>query len=195
LLSNALNPCYHSHRIFRINNLFLWRSSHKVYRVIHFQRQRKRRPCTARLSNKRNWAFTKHTAVFSIFINTSISPRDKRFARQVYEFQQWSCWKNFQYSLSVVTCIIGCFESRSQWPRCLRRELSSLAQTLGKWVRIPLEAWMSVSVYSVFVLSCVYVAALRQADPPSKESYGLCKRSRNWKSGQGPRKGCRVINR
>jgi hypothetical protein len=35
---------------------------------------------------------------------------------------------------------------------------------------------MSVCVYSVFVLSCVQVAALRQADPPSKESYRLCKK-------------------
>jgi hypothetical protein len=33
---------------------------------------------------------------------------------------------------------------------------------------------MSVCVYSVSVLSCVYVAALRRADPPSKESYCLC---------------------
>jgi hypothetical protein len=31
-------------------------------------------------------------------------------------------------------------------------ELSSLARTLGSWVRKPLEAWMSVCVYSVFVL-------------------------------------------
>jgi hypothetical protein len=31
-------------------------------------------------------------------------------------------------------------------------------------------------VYSVFVLFCVYVAALRQADSPSKESYRLCKK-------------------
>jgi hypothetical protein len=29
--------------------------------------------------------------------------------------------------------------------------------------------------YSVFVLSYVWVAALRRADPPSKESYLLCK--------------------
>jgi hypothetical protein len=33
---------------------------------------------------------------------------------------------------------------------------------------------MSVYAYSVFVLFCVYVAALRRADPPSKESYRLC---------------------
>jgi hypothetical protein len=32
---------------------------------------------------------------------------------------------------------------------------------------------MSVCIYSLFVLSCVQVAALRRADPPSKESYWL----------------------
>jgi hypothetical protein len=43
---------------------------------------------------------------------------------------------------------------RSQWPRGLRREMSSLARTLGSWVRIPL-AWMFVCIYYVFVLSDV----------------------------------------
>jgi hypothetical protein len=33
-----------------------------------------------------------------------------------------------------------------------------------------------VCVYSVFVLFCVLVAALRRADPPSKETYRLCKK-------------------
>jgi hypothetical protein len=33
-----------------------------------------------------------------------------------------------------------------------------------------------VCVYSVFVLSCVQVAALRRADHSSKESYRLCKK-------------------
>jgi hypothetical protein len=37
----------------------------------------------------------------------------------------------------------------------LRHELSSLAWTLGSWVRIPLKAWMSVFFYSVFMLFCV----------------------------------------
>jgi hypothetical protein len=32
-----------------------------------------------------------------------------------------------------------------------------------------------VFIYSVFVLSCMQVAALRRADSPSKESYRLCK--------------------
>jgi hypothetical protein len=43
---------------------------------------------------------------------------------------------------------------------------------------------MSVCVYSVSVLFC---AALRLADPPSKESYRLCIGIRNCKSGQGPK--------
>jgi hypothetical protein len=33
-----------------------------------------------------------------------------------------------------------------------------------------------VCVYSVFVLSCIQVAALRRADPLSKEAYRLCKK-------------------
>jgi hypothetical protein len=45
--------------------------------------------------------------------------------------------------------------SRSQWPRRLRYELSSLPRTLWSWVRIPLKAWVSVWVYSVFVLPVV----------------------------------------
>jgi hypothetical protein len=34
----------------------------------------------------------------------------------------------------------------------MRHELSSLARTLVSWVRIPLDAWMSVYIYSIFVL-------------------------------------------
>jgi hypothetical protein len=43
---------------------------------------------------------------------------------------------------------------RLQLPCGLRHELSSLAQTLVSRVRIPLKAWMSVCVYSAFVLFC-----------------------------------------
>jgi hypothetical protein len=50
-----------------------------------------------------------------------------------------------------------------------------------------------VCVYCVFLLSCVLVDALRWTDPPSKQSYWLRIGARNWKSGQGPTKGCRVI--
>jgi hypothetical protein len=77
---------------------------------------------------------------------------------------------------------------RSQWPRGIRHELSSPVQTLGSWVQIPLEAWMPVCVYSVFVLSSVQISTLRRADPSSEESHRLWKRWGNWKSGQGPTK-------
>jgi hypothetical protein len=39
--------------------------------------------------------------------------------------------------------------------RVVRHELSSLAGTLGSWVRILLTKWMSVCVYPVLVLFCV----------------------------------------
>jgi hypothetical protein len=42
---------------------------------------------------------------------------------------------------------------------------------------------MSVCFYSVFVLSCVLVATLRRADPPSKESCRLCKKIKKLKKG------------
>jgi hypothetical protein len=78
---------------------------------------------------------------------------------------------------------------RPQWPRGLMHEPSSPAQTLESWDRIPLEAWMCMCVYSLSVLSCVQVAALRRAVPPSKESCRVW----NWKSGQGPIKGCFLL--
>jgi hypothetical protein len=45
--------------------------------------------------------------------------------------------------------------SRSQRMDGLRHELSSLAPSLASWVRILLEAWMSVYVYSVCAVLCV----------------------------------------
>jgi hypothetical protein len=44
--------------------------------------------------------------------------------------------------------------NRSQWPYGLNQEMSSLSQTLGLWVRIPLEAWRAVCVYCVYVVLC-----------------------------------------
>jgi hypothetical protein len=50
-------------------------------------------------------------------------------------------------------CVIVIY-SRSQWPRGLGHELSSPAQTLGLWVQIPLEAWMSVRLFCVCAVLC-----------------------------------------
>jgi hypothetical protein len=49
-----------------------------------------------------------------------------------------------------------------------------------------------VYVYSVFVLSCVYLAALRQADSPSKESYSAYGIKKLKKQLSSP-KGCTAI--
>jgi hypothetical protein len=48
---------------------------------------------------------------------------------------------------------------------------------------------MSVYVYSVSVLSCVQVAALRRAHPPSKESHRLCKKIKKLKKQPRSNKG------
>jgi hypothetical protein len=63
---------------------------------------------------------------------------------------------------------------RSQWPPSLRHETSSPAQSLGSSVWIPLEALMSVCLYSV----CAVLYAgngLVTSWSPSKESYDCVK--------------------
>jgi hypothetical protein len=43
------------------------------------------------------------------------------------------------------------YSNWSKWPRGLKHEMSSPAQTLGSWVQTPVEA----CVYSLFMLSCI----------------------------------------
>jgi hypothetical protein len=57
-------------------------------------------------------------------------------------------WKRLKFGESIAT---GC---PWQLPRSLRHELSSPAQTLGSWVPIALQTWMSVCVYSVCDVLC-----------------------------------------
>jgi hypothetical protein len=99
-----------------------------------------------------------------------MQPNPFHITHDITRLEAWSSliWINFKFEIGERN---GC---RSQWPRGLRHEPSSPARTLGSWIRIPLKAWMSVCFYSVFVLFCGYVAALRRADPPSKKSYRLC---------------------
>jgi hypothetical protein len=64
----------------------------------------------------------------------------------------------FHFRPSAVRCFFKhpvIEQGRSQWPRGLRHELCSPARTLGSWVRISFEAWMSVYFYSVCVVLCV----------------------------------------
>jgi hypothetical protein len=50
-------------------------------------------------------------------------------------------------------------------------------------------------LFCVCAVLYVQVAALRRADLPSEESYRLCKKIKKLKSGQGPTKGCRAIDK
>jgi hypothetical protein len=78
-------------------------------------------------------------------------------------------------------------------PVAVRSEASTVFARLNAGIvgSNPIKTWMSVCVYSLCVFLCVRTA-LRRADPPSMESYRLCIRLRNRKSGQGPTKDCRV---
>jgi hypothetical protein len=70
-----------------------------------------------------------------------------------YRFNQLAPLNKCRLSLLVHQFLnSSILRRRSQWPRGLRREMSSPARILGSWVRIPFEAWMFVYVYSVFVL-------------------------------------------
>jgi hypothetical protein len=81
-----------------------------------------------------------------------------------YRLQNIQSQKFFPFvSLNFINTAIH--ECWSRWPRGLRHKLSSFARTLVSWVRIPLEAWMSVCVYSTSVLSCVWVTAFLRSDP------------------------------
>jgi hypothetical protein len=94
-----------------------------------------------------------------------------------------------------------CFGCRNWHTLYLFAERSNVWTVFARW-----NTWIvgsnptrgvdvCVCVYSVFVLSCVWVAALWRADPPSMESCRLCIGLRNWKSGQGPTYGCAAIER
>jgi hypothetical protein len=86
--------------------------------------------------------------------------------------------------------------SRSQWPHDLRHELSSLAPTLGSWVRNPLRAWMFDVLMRLFCV-CVFLClgrgpakgwSLVQGVLPS-----VVKWLRNWIIGLGPEWAGRAI--
>jgi hypothetical protein len=66
------------------------------------------------------------------------------------------CWVHPNNKFVIFyTAFKGCI-FRSQWPRCLRHELSSPTRTLGSWIRIPLQALdVSVRLFCVCVVLCV----------------------------------------
>jgi hypothetical protein len=63
----------------------------------------------------------------------------------------YSSFNFYVVTLVYFSFVPNYFLCPSQWPRGLRHEPSSPDQTLGSRVRIPLQAWMSICVDSVFV--------------------------------------------
>jgi hypothetical protein len=57
---------------------------------------------------------------------------------------------------SCFICKVKLSLCRSQWPRCLRRQLCSLARLMESWIRIPLKIWMPVlCAFILCVVLCV----------------------------------------
>jgi hypothetical protein len=82
---------------------------------------------------------------FSFTVRLLVSCRLFSFRRFTHiNFFPFHCLTTilFLFSLSIFSL------SPSQWPRGRRHELYSPARTLGSWVRIPHEVWMSVCIYS-----------------------------------------------
>jgi hypothetical protein len=68
-------------------------------------------------------------------------------AKDVYKLQE---------DITTVTCFTLCIRQMNVAARS-RHELSSLARTLGSWVRIPLKVWMSVYAFNL----CLYCPVCR----------------------------------
>jgi hypothetical protein len=102
------------------------------------------------------------------FYNKRVSYSDHLYTAYPHLYSRWGSypwWYEAFFSFGITSWIwntlyiyihVDLYICRSQRPRRLRHEISSLAQTLGSLVRIPLKAWVSVCDYSVFVLSCVF---------------------------------------
>jgi hypothetical protein len=73
--------------------------------------------------------------------------------------------RDIKYAYGLV---VGNSEGNRLFMNCLR-QLEHWGRGLGFHSRHKF-----MCVFILFVLSCVYVVALRRADPPSKESYRLC---------------------
>jgi hypothetical protein len=89
-------------------------------------------------------------------VGCDITAMEKRRFVQLSGIEQWYPNCCAQVLLTVLSCSGSLLKDpaviylkvhswcRSQWPRGLGHEMSSLARTLGSWVRIPLKAWMSL---------------------------------------------------
>jgi hypothetical protein len=95
-----------------------------------------------------------------------------------------SCLLNFTVRsfCLFISSLSNDVSNRNDWP------VFSHSNTGIVGLNLTLVMNVCVCLFCVCVVLCVYVEALRQADPPSKEPYRLCIRLRNWESDQGATK-------
>jgi hypothetical protein len=110
-----------------------------------------------------------------------------------YTLNFWSDLSIFtKLSVNVMSLDVITNNNQLQWPLGLRHEPSLPAQTLGSWVWIPFVAWISVCVYSVFVLFSVG-RGLAKGWSSVQGVLPTCIGSINWESNHRPTKSCRAI--
>jgi hypothetical protein len=63
------------------------------------------------------------------------------------------------YAIIKLKCSSLGILSQPHWPRYVRHKLTLSARIRGSWFRIPLEAWMVVSAFILFMLSFVKAEA------------------------------------
>jgi hypothetical protein len=96
-------------------------------------------PFTSTFTSRKEIVWRDTLSLQSAIANASVNLPDKA---------AWSC--------SMGNWAVLCKRMPITVPvRVLRREMSSLARTLGSCVRFPLKAWMFICVYSVCVVLCV----------------------------------------
>jgi hypothetical protein len=81
--------------------------------------------------------------------------RARRLQRLQRSYKTQLRYLSFQTEITIKFFFCTCAGCQLHWPRGLRHEPFWTARTVGTWIRIPLEAWMSVCVYSVYVVLCV----------------------------------------
>jgi hypothetical protein len=130
----------------------------------------------------RDWQKSQKSSVgiAGIFTLASYCPPNAYFCVDIPKFLS-----SYLFNASIYGGL-ALFHSRSQWPRGPRHELSSPASTLGSWVRIPVEAWMSVCVYSVCADLRV-CSGLATGWSPVQGVLPTVWKTKKLKSGQGPK--------
>jgi hypothetical protein len=90
----------------------------------------------------------KYTYIYFIYKKATLTLHARRFLPL--------CWLSVRSKRCNIYYVMHLHQSHSQWPRGPGHELFPPAITMGSWVRIQLEAWMSVCLFRVCGLLCIF---------------------------------------